>query len=163
MGKSLVSCFLRHSVLQPFNDLFSTTVWISRYQKGKTSLDLSEARIDGVLQRQWHQLDHMQTVCTSLQTDNHANTSSVNFFGTTEAPLCYFVHNPAIIAAVTQTHGDGQWSRLQSRCSRWSWFRGFLATLLTTTGQVANSSPRMESRPTCRPISLNNREKFMNR
>jgi len=72
---------LRHSVLQPFNDLFSTTVWISRYQKGKTSLDLSEARIAGVLG--WlhcHQLDHMQTAGTSLQTDNHANTSSVNFW-----------------------------------------------------------------------------------
>jgi len=28
---------------------------------------------------QWHQLDHMQIICTSLQTDNHASTSSVNF------------------------------------------------------------------------------------
>ena len=28
---------------------------------------------------QWHKLDHMQTICTSLQTDNHANTSSLNF------------------------------------------------------------------------------------
>jgi len=24
---------------------------------------------------QWHQLDHMQTICTWLQTDNHTNTS----------------------------------------------------------------------------------------
>jgi len=29
---------------------------------------------------QWHQLDHMQTICTSLLTDNHANTSSLNFY-----------------------------------------------------------------------------------
>jgi len=29
---------------------------------------------------QWHQLDHMQTICTSLQTDNHTNTSSVNVY-----------------------------------------------------------------------------------
>ena len=29
---------------------------------------------------QWHLLDHMQTICTSLQTDNHTNTSSLNFF-----------------------------------------------------------------------------------
>jgi len=28
---------------------------------------------------QWHQLDHMQIIFTSLQTDNHASTSSVNF------------------------------------------------------------------------------------
>ena len=29
---------------------------------------------------QWHQLDHMQIMCTSLQTDNHASTSSLNFY-----------------------------------------------------------------------------------
>jgi len=28
---------------------------------------------------QWHQLDHMQTICTLLQTDNHTNTSSLSF------------------------------------------------------------------------------------
>jgi len=51
------------------------------YQKGKTSLDLNQAREDGVLGWQWHQLDHIQTICTSLQTDNHTNTSSLNFTG----------------------------------------------------------------------------------
>jgi len=29
--------------------------------------------------QQWHQLDHMEIICTSLQTDNHANTLSLNF------------------------------------------------------------------------------------
>ena len=29
---------------------------------------------------QWHQLDHMQTICTSLQTSNHISTSSLNFY-----------------------------------------------------------------------------------
>jgi len=28
---------------------------------------------------QWHELDHMQIICSSLQTDNHVNTSSLNF------------------------------------------------------------------------------------
>jgi len=42
----------------------------SRYQKGKTDLDFTEARVS---EWQWHQLGHMQ-VCTSLQTDNHAST-----------------------------------------------------------------------------------------
>ena len=69
-----------NTLLHMFNGLFSTTTWVSRYQKGKTSLDLNEARDDGVLGWQWHQLDHMQTVCTSLQTDNHTNTSSLNFY-----------------------------------------------------------------------------------
>jgi len=36
-------------LLHPFNGLFSRTTWISRYQKGKTSLDLSEARDGRVL------------------------------------------------------------------------------------------------------------------
>jgi len=44
---------------------------VSRYQKGKTNLDFTEARDSDW---QWHQLGHMQ-VCTSLQTDNHASTS----------------------------------------------------------------------------------------
>jgi len=28
---------------------------------------------------QWHQLDNMQIICTSLQTVNHASTLSLNF------------------------------------------------------------------------------------
>jgi len=36
-------------LLHPFNGSFSRTTWVSRYQKGKTSLDLNEARDDGVL------------------------------------------------------------------------------------------------------------------
>jgi len=56
------------------------TTWVNRYQKDKTSLDLNEAKDDGVWGWQWYQLDHMQTICTSLQTDNHANISSLNFY-----------------------------------------------------------------------------------
>jgi len=29
---------------------------------------------------QWHQLDHMQIICTSIQTDNHASTSPLSFY-----------------------------------------------------------------------------------
>jgi len=54
----------------PFNSPFSGTTQMSRYQKGKTNLDFTEARES---EWQWHQLGHMQ-VCTSLQTDNHAST-----------------------------------------------------------------------------------------
>ena len=36
-------------LLHPFNGLFSRTTLVSRYQKGKTSLDLNEAKDDGVL------------------------------------------------------------------------------------------------------------------
>jgi len=48
---------------------------VSRYQKGKTNLDLTEARDS---EWQWHQVGHMQ-VCTSLQADNHASTPPLNF------------------------------------------------------------------------------------
>jgi len=66
-------------LLHPFNGLFFRTTWVSRYQKSKTSLDLIEARDDGVWGCEWHQLDNMQTICTFLQTDNHTNTSSLKF------------------------------------------------------------------------------------
>jgi len=49
---------------------------VTWYQKGTTNLDFTEAR-DSELQ--WHQLGHMQ-ICTSLQTDNHANTPPLGFF-----------------------------------------------------------------------------------
>jgi len=48
---------------------------VSRYQKGETNLDFTEARDS---EWQWHQLGHMQ-VCTSLQVDNHASTPPLSF------------------------------------------------------------------------------------
>ena len=48
---------------------------MSRYQKGKTNLDFTEASDS---EWQWHPLGHMQ-VCSSLQTDNHTSTP----------PLCF--------------------------------------------------------------------------
>jgi len=65
---------------RPFNGLFSRTTWVSRYQKGKTRLDLNEARDYGVWGWHWHQLDHTQTICTSIQTDNHTKISPLNFY-----------------------------------------------------------------------------------
>ena len=64
---------LKHT--HPFNGPFSGTTQVSRYQKGKTNLDFTEARDS---EWQWHQLGHMQ-VCILLQTDNHASTP----------PLCF--------------------------------------------------------------------------
>jgi len=53
----------------------SGTTWVSRYQKGKTSLDYTEARDSDW---QCHQLGCMQ-VFTSLQKDNHASTQPLSF------------------------------------------------------------------------------------
>ena len=65
-----------HTHTHPFNCPFSRTTRVSRYQKGKTNLDFTAARDS---EWQWHQLGHNMQVCTSLQTDNHANTP----------PLCF--------------------------------------------------------------------------
>jgi len=50
----------------------SGTTPVSRYQKGKTNLDFTEARDS---EWQWYQLGHMQ-VCTSL----HASNPPLSFF-----------------------------------------------------------------------------------
>ena len=65
----------KHTHTHRFNGPLSGTTQVSRYQKGKTNLDFTEARDS---EWQWHQLGHMQ-ICTSLQTDNHASTSLLSF------------------------------------------------------------------------------------
>ena len=59
-----------------FNGPLSRSTRVSRYQKGKTNLDFTEARDS---EWQWHQLGHMQ-VCISLQTENHASTPPLSFY-----------------------------------------------------------------------------------
>jgi len=60
----------------PLNGPLSGTTRVSRYQKGKTNLDFTEARDS---EWQWNPLGHMQ-VCTSLQTDNHASTPLLSVY-----------------------------------------------------------------------------------
>jgi len=57
---------------------------VSRYQKGKTNLDFTEARDS---EWQWHQLGRMQ-VCTSFQTDNHASIPPLLSFLQAGCPSC---------------------------------------------------------------------------
>jgi len=64
-----------HARTHPFNGPLSGTTQVSRYQKGKTNLDFTEARNS---EWQWHQLGNMQA-CTSLQTVNHASTPPLSF------------------------------------------------------------------------------------
>jgi len=69
---------------------------VSRYQKGKTNLDFTEARDS---EWQWHQLGHMQTICISLQTDNHASTPSL---GVLQAgcPSCHPTNSVKALKAI---------------------------------------------------------------
>ena len=64
-------------LLHPFNGPFSTTTWVSWPQKSKPIWILLEQEM---IRWQCLQLDHMQIICTSLQTDNHTSNSPFSFF-----------------------------------------------------------------------------------
>ena len=79
----------------PFNGPLSETIQVSRYQKGKTNVDFTEARDS---EWQWHQLGHMQ-VCTSLQTDNHASTPPLSFLQA-RCPSCCLTNSVKALKAL---------------------------------------------------------------
>jgi len=74
-GLAVLSVYLHTHTHPLVNGPLSRTTRVSRYQKGKSNLDFTEAR-DG--EWQWHQLGYMQ-ICTLLQTDNHASTPPLSF------------------------------------------------------------------------------------
>jgi len=53
--------------------LFSRTTWVSRHHKVKPIWFWVKQEMIGC---HWYRLDHMQIICTSLQTDNHASKLS---------------------------------------------------------------------------------------
>jgi len=79
---------------------------VSRYQKGETNLDFTEAKDN---EWQWHQLGHMQ-VCPSIQTDNNASTPALSF------------HRPVALPAAQPTVTEGNLfvpdSAAESLCNR---------------------------------------------
>jgi len=81
---------------------------VSRYQKGKTNLDFTEARDS---EWQWHQLGHMQ-ICTSLQTDNHAMQHLTTQFLQAGCPSC---HPTNSVKALKATFTLYLWAPQQSR------------------------------------------------
>ena len=91
----LLTCY-KHTHTHPFNGPFSGTTQVSRYQKGKTNLDSTEARDS---EWQWHQLGHMQ-VCTLLQTDNHASTPPLSFLQA-GCPSCHPTNSVKALKAKT--------------------------------------------------------------
>jgi len=58
--------------------LFSRTTWLSQHQQGKPFWILLQQEMMGW---QWHQLDHMQIISTSLKTVNHASSHHLVFTG----------------------------------------------------------------------------------
>jgi len=101
-----------HAHTHTFNGPFSATTQVSRYQKGKTNPDFTEARDS---EWQWHQLGRMQ-VCTSLQTDNHASSSTPPLsFLQAVCPSCRPTNSvKALKAGYTNPH------TIKSECSQCS-------------------------------------------
>ena len=62
----------------PFNGPLTATTQVSRYQKGKTNLEFTEARDS---EWQWHQLGHMQSAPRSRQTTTPAPHHRVSLRG----------------------------------------------------------------------------------
>ena len=77
-----------------FNGHLSGTTRVSQYQKGKTSLDFTEARDS---EWQWYQLGCVQ-VCTSLQTDNHASNPPLSFLQA-GCPSCHPTNSVKALSA----------------------------------------------------------------
>ena len=71
---------------------------VSRYQKGKTNRDFTEARDS---EWQWHQLGRMQ-VCTSLQADNHASNPPLTFLQA-GCPSCRPTNSVKALKAISVT------------------------------------------------------------
>jgi len=64
-------------LLHPFNDLFFQDILGKPAPDRKPFWILLEQEMMGW---QWHQLNHMQIICISLQTDKHASTSPLSFY-----------------------------------------------------------------------------------
>ena len=95
----------------PFNDPFSGTTQVSRYQKGKTNVDFTEATDS---EWQWHQLGYMQ-VCTSLQTDNHASTRPLSCLQA-GCPSCCPINNVKALKAVKSKKKSSSAEKKQLNC-----------------------------------------------
>ena len=105
-----------HTHTHTFNGPFSGTTQVSRYQKGKTGLDFTEAR---EREWQWHQLGHMQ-VCTSLQTDNHASTPPLSFYRPDALPVAQPTASkhwrPSTCTVIRSNAGALTWAVSDAEC-----------------------------------------------
>jgi len=76
--------------------------WVSWHQKGKPFWILLEQERMGW---QWYQLDHVQIICTSLQSDNHSSTPPFSFYRPDTLPA-------------TQPTASKHWRQLLHSCTK---------------------------------------------
>jgi len=78
---------------------------------------------------QWHQLDHMQIICTSLQTDNHTSTSPLSF------------HRPDALPAAQPTVSK-HWRQIKAKnIQQQQSFHGSLSGTTGWAGTTRNIHP----------------------
>ena len=75
--KCLAKLIQKTSYTDPFNGSLSGTTQVSRYQKGKTNLDFTEARDSGW---QWHQLAHDASLHLAPDRQPHQHPTTLMFF-----------------------------------------------------------------------------------
>jgi len=94
----------RHTHTHQFNGPLSGTTQVSRYQRGKTNLDFTEAK------RRWVAVESagLMQLCTYLQTDNNASTPPLSFLQA-GYPSCHPTN--CVKALNTYTH-----TRLKALC-----------------------------------------------
>ena len=125
-GGAVVNCIITHTHTHPFNGPLSRTTRVSRYQKGKTNLEFTEARES---EWQWHPLGHMQ-VCTSLQTDNHASTRPLSVLQA-GCPSCRTTNSVKALKAVNCTISSAE---NDNKVLHRSWRNNMLPPVLATYG-----------------------------
>ena len=121
-----------HTHTHPFNGPFSGTTRVSRYQKGKTNLDFTEARDN---EWQWHHLGHMQ-VCTSLQTDNHASTPPLRLDALPAAQPTASKHSVIFHCTIKSRRWQAVMKEVDKGCSK---FFVTVGTLTRTVGILIHS------------------------
>jgi len=93
-------CSYKYKCYYYYIHLTARTPWVSRHQKGKPFWILLEQVMIGW---QWHQLDYMEIICTSLQSDNHNSTSPLTFYRLNALPA-------------TQPTASKHWSQYKLEC-----------------------------------------------
>ena len=132
------------TILHPFNGLFSGTTWISRYQKGKTRLDLNEARDDGI----WGCSGISWTICKQSARRSRQIT--------TPTPHHSFFYRPDALPGVQVSATDSvkaltALNVFSGTCCGWFWSpRQWWGSALARSSSHSKSSPK----PPCQHSSL---------
>jgi len=128
---------------------------VSRYQKGKTNLDFTEARDS---EWQWHQLGHMH-VSTSLQTDNHVRTPPLSFLQAgcpscrpTNSVIALKANQSLYILLVKYNNNNRRFTAIIQVSLRWptppvmNWLIDFVCAKFYCPHAVADGSRRIRIR-----------------